>query len=213
MCTFLWEIYALVCYLHHQINRGSKRKRKEGLRTTGMGGIRNALSQIYISHAREEIKALHSFMFPLLMLLGHLFLPLPCSQFFLGGVGEGVTTYKLLLWNTMPQVYIETFCYLYWSFVGCYKLLQWIPVCGTMQTTSSWWMWDLVTYTGNGELKSTCRRPRWRYSGAISKGRTHSCQPIEVSSKFTKRKWGEKEAFKCIYLDSHVQIFFLIYLL
>ena len=45
-----------------------------------------------------------------------------------------------------------------------------------------------ITYTGNGELKSTCRRPRWRYSGAISEGRTHSCQPIELSSKFTKRK-------------------------
>ena len=87
-----------------------KRKRKEDLRTIGMGGIRNALSQIYISHAREEIKALHSFMFPLLMLLGHLFLPLPCSQFFFW-VGWGC--YKLLPWNTMPQVYIETFCYLY----------------------------------------------------------------------------------------------------
>ncbi|RLM65925.1 hypothetical protein C2845_PM16G07980 [Panicum miliaceum] len=57
-----------------------KRKRKEDLRTIGMGGIRNALSQISISDAREEIRALHSFMFPLLMLLGHLFLPLPCSQ-------------------------------------------------------------------------------------------------------------------------------------
>jgi len=41
---------------YNQINNSSRRKRKEHLRTTGMGGIRNARMQMF-SNARGKIRA------------------------------------------------------------------------------------------------------------------------------------------------------------
>ena len=65
--------------IYHQINNTSNGKRKEHLRTIGMRGIRNARVQCSLM-LEEKLEHSHSFMFPFLLLLGPLFLPLPCSQ-------------------------------------------------------------------------------------------------------------------------------------
>ena len=95
-------------WIYHQINNMSNRKRKEHLRTIGMRGIRNARMQMS-SNAREKLEHSYSFMFPFLLLLGPLFLPLPCSQTLKGSNcgtihASGVYIYMVtfVLWCTLP---------------------------------------------------------------------------------------------------------------